>query len=182
MGSIYLRTDRMELREFTLDDVDALAALDSDPEVMRFVSAGVPTPINVIRNEVLPKFMRFYGDGSRLGAWAAVDQDTKEFLGWFHLRPFELDPSALDLGYRFVRKAWGRGLATEGSRALIAKGFNDLGAKRIVAKTMRANRGSSRVMEKAGLRFDSHYVENRFPGEDKAAVLYSISRELFLRE
>ena len=177
MGSIYLQTDRMELREFTMDDAETLVALDSDPEVMRFVSAGAPTPIEVIRDEILPKFMRFYGDGSGLGGWVAVDRDTQEFLGWFHLRPFDPDPSALDLGYRFARWAWDRGLATEGSRALIAKGFGQLSAERIVAKTMRANRASQRVMEKAGLPFDSDYVEDRFPGEDKAAVLHSLTRE-----
>ncbi len=176
MGTPYLQTERLDLRAFTPGDVDHLFALDSDPEVMRYISDGSPTPMRVVQQELLPKVLRVYENGE-LGVWAAIERDTGDFLGWFHLRPLNGDPRVLELGYRLVRRAWGKGLATEGSRALIAKGFGDLGAGRIVAKTMRANRGSQRVMEKAGLTFDSEFVEERFPGVDKAAVLYSLTRE-----
>jgi len=179
MGALYLQTERMNLREFAPGDEDNLVALDNDPEVMRFISDGVPTPLNVIRNETLPMLLRYHANGNGLGAWAAMDRENGQFLGWFHLRPFEEDVRVLELGYRFVRHAWGRGLATEGSRALVAKAFAELGADRVVAKTMRSNRGSRRVMEKAGLALDSEFVEERFPGEDKAAVLYSLTRDEF---
>lgn len=177
MESPYLETERMVLRGFMLDDAEHLFALDSDPEVMRFISDGAPTPIDVIRDQFLPKIMRDQTANPDLGVWATVDRASEAFIGWFHLRPFNDDRRVLELGYRLIRSVWGQGLATEGSRALIAKGFHELGADRIVARTMRANRGSQRVMEKAGLTFDSAFIEDRFPGEDKAAVLYSLSRE-----
>ncbi len=177
MESPYLQTERMVLRAFTPDDAEHLLALDSDPEVMRFISDGAPTPIDVIRDSLLPTIIRDQTANPDLGVWAALDRTSAGFIGWFHLRAFGHDRRVLELGYRLIRRVWGQGLATEGSRALIAKGFHELGADRIVAKTMRANRGSQRVMEKAGLTFDSEFVEDRFPGADKSAVLYALLRE-----
>ena len=173
----YLRTERLVMRPFTLDDAQHLIDLDSDPEVMRFITDGAPTSPDVVHNQLLPKIMRDQAANPNLGVWAALDRGSEEFLGWFHLRPFNDDPQVLELGYRLTRGVWGQGLATEGSRALIAKGFHELGANRIVARTMRANIGSQRVMKKAGLTFDSNFVEDRFPGADKAAVLYALTRE-----
>lgn len=73
-------------------------------------------------------------------------------MGWFALRPHDDgSPDDAELGYRLRRSAWGRGYATEGSRALIRKGFTELGMRRVFATTMTVNAGSRRVMEKAGL-------------------------------
>ena len=56
-----------------------------------------------------------------------------------------------ELGYRLRRSAWGKGYATEGSRALIGKGFTEFGVRRVVAETLAGNLGSRRVLEKSGL-------------------------------
>ena len=56
-----------------------------------------------------------------------------------------------ELGYRLRKSAWGKGYGTEGSRALIHKGFTELGVSRVFAQTMAVNVASRRVMEKAGL-------------------------------
>ena len=85
---------------------------------------------------------------------AAVEKSTNRFVGWFHFRPAEgatLDE--VELGYRLRKAAWGQGYATEGSRALIHKGFTELGVHRVVAETMVVNAASRRVMEKAGLAY-----------------------------
>jgi RimJ/RimL family protein N-acetyltransferase len=75
-----------------------------------------------------------------------------QFLGWFAFPPKPDDaPGVVELGYRLRRSAWGLGYATEGSRALIAKGFAELGATRMYAETMVVNTPSRRVMEKPGL-------------------------------
>ena len=57
----------------------------------------------------------------------------------------------VELGYRLRKAAWGKGYATEGSRALIRKGFKELGVQRVLATTYQDNLASRRVMEKAGL-------------------------------
>lgn len=149
---IFLETDRLVLRGFTEDDVDSLVELDSDPDVMRFINGGKATPRDVIEIESLPRFLQYYERFEGYGFWAAIEKSTGGFLGWFHFRPAE--GASLDepeLGYRLRRSAWGKGYATEGSRALIRKGFGELGVRRVVASTMAVNVASRRVMEKAGL-------------------------------
>jgi RimJ/RimL family protein N-acetyltransferase len=149
---IYLETERVILRRFTPDDADNLVALDSDPDVMRYLSGGIPTPRAEIENGILPAFLRYYERGDRYGFWAAIERSSGDFLGWFHFRPdANASPDEPELGYRLHRAAWGRGYGTEVSRALIHKGFTEFGVERIFASTYEDNRASRRVMEKVGM-------------------------------
>jgi RimJ/RimL family protein N-acetyltransferase len=150
---IFLETERLVLRRFTEDDVDHLFDLDSDPEVMRFLSGGTPTPREVIENEILPRFLRSYERFAGFGYWPAIEKSSGAFLGRFGFVPREGGgPDDVALGYRLRKSAWGKGYATEGSRALIRKGFAELGVQRVHATTYQDNLASRRVMEKAGLR------------------------------
>ena len=150
---VFLETDRLVLRRFTSADADNLVNLDADPDVMRFVTGGIPTSREEIQNEVLPAFLAYYQRYEGYGFWAAIEKETGEFLGWFHFRP---RPGAaageVELGYRLRKSAWGRGYATEGSRALIRRGFTVSGVQRVTAEAMAVNLASRRVMEKAGLK------------------------------
>ena len=149
---VFLETERLVLRRFTMADAGNLAGLDADPDVMRFITGGVPTPPEEIEDEVLPAFLRYYERFEGYGFWAAIEKPGGAFLGWFHFRP--RDGACLgeaELGYRLRKAAWGRGYATEGSLALIRKGFTEFGVQRVVAEAMAVNMASRRVMEKAGL-------------------------------
>jgi RimJ/RimL family protein N-acetyltransferase len=84
---IILETPRLALRQFTEDDVDNLFDLNSDPEVMRYLTGGRPTPREEIRDQIIPFHLAVYGRLDRLGTWAAQSTATGEFLGWFHFRP-----------------------------------------------------------------------------------------------
>jgi RimJ/RimL family protein N-acetyltransferase len=149
---VFLETERLILRRFTAEDLDPLIGLDGDPEVMRYLTGGTPTPPAVIAGRTLPRFLRSYDPFPGFGYWAAVEKATGAFLGWFSFRPREgAGVEEVELGYRLRRAAWGQGYATEGSRALIRKGFTELGVERVVATTFAANLASRRVMEKAGL-------------------------------
>jgi RimJ/RimL family protein N-acetyltransferase len=149
---VILETPRLILRQFTEDDVDNLFDLNSDPEVMRYLTGGKPTPREVIRDEIIPFHLAVYDRLDRLGTWAAESTATGEFLGWFHFRPGPgTDITNVDLGYRLRRSTWNKGYATEGSRALISMGFTGLGVDRVFAHTMTVNTASRRVMEKCGL-------------------------------
>ena len=78
------------------------------------------------------------------------------------------------------REAWGKGYATEGSRALIAKGFTEFGVQRVVASTMAVNTASRRVMEKSGMRLVRAFVADwpvSVPGEERGDVEYAITRD-----
>ena len=148
---IILETPRLALRQFTEDDVANLFDLNNDPQVMRYITGGRPTPLEELRDEVIPFHLAVYERLDRLGTWAA-ESAAREFLGWFHFRPGPgADISNVDLGYRLRRSAWNQGYATEGSRALIDMGFTDLGVERVFAHTMAVNAASRRVLEKCGL-------------------------------
>jgi RimJ/RimL family protein N-acetyltransferase len=150
---IILQTPRLVLRQFTEADVDNLFALNSDPEVMRYLTGGQPTPREEIRDLIIPVHLGVYGRLDRLGTWAAESAATGEFLGWFHFRPGHGsdDITNIELGYRLRRSSWNKGYATEGSRALISMGFTDLAVGRVFADTMTVNAGSRHVLEKCGL-------------------------------
>jgi RimJ/RimL family protein N-acetyltransferase len=175
---LYLETDRLILREFTPDDADLLVALDSDPAVTRYINGGQPTPLAVFRDEILPRWLAYHARGEGFGYWAAIERERAAFLGWFHLRPAADAPADIELGYRLHRAAWGRGHATEGARALLARGFGELGVGRVVARALADNAASIRVMQKIGLRPARAFVYQA-PGRwhhGLAAVEYALTR------
>jgi RimJ/RimL family protein N-acetyltransferase len=155
---VFLETERLVLRRFMEADMDHLFDLDSDPEVMRFLTGGTPTPREVIQNDILPAFLRSYERFPGFGVWAATEKASGEFLGWFGFQPKDAaSPNDVALGYRLRQAVWGQGYATEGARALIHKGFTELGVQRVFATTYQDNLASRRVMEKAGLRLVRTY-------------------------
>ncbi|MBB4909720.1 GNAT family N-acetyltransferase [Actinophytocola algeriensis] len=168
----------MILRRFTSADVDGLARLHGDAEVMRYI--GDPEPRAVVESSTLPAILREYVDlPAGMGQFAA---DAPEFIGWFSLRPATsvgLDPGDVELGYRLLPSCWGRGLATEGARVLVRRAFEELGLPRVVATTMAVNTGSRRVLEKAGLRhvhtFHGDWPDP-LPGADEGDVVYALNR------
>jgi RimJ/RimL family protein N-acetyltransferase len=182
---ILLETTRLALRRFRGDDVDRLVELDSDPEVMRYITYGVPTPRETYVDTILPRWFQIYEESPLLGYWAAERIGSGEFLGWFHLRTDRFEPEYLELGYRLRRAVWGQGLATEGGRALVRHGFERAGAGRVSSRTLARNLGSQRVMEKCGLRLAGTFVypEDVLAGrteDERAAVKYAITREEWL--
>jgi RimJ/RimL family protein N-acetyltransferase len=182
---IFLETERLELRRFTDEDIENLVELDSDPEVMHFINGGRPTPRDEIENEFLPAILGHYERYAGYGFWAAVEKSTGQFVGWFHFRPAQdAPPGEVELGYRLRRSAWGKGYATEGSRALIAKGFAELGVQRVVASTMVVNVASRRVMENAGLKFVRIFHQpwpDYIEGEEEGDVEYALLRSEWKR-
>ncbi len=174
---IYLRTERLRLRRFTEQDVDNLFQLNSDPGVMRFINGGKPTPRQQVRDEIIPFHLGVYQRDGRFGTWAAEAAPTGEFLGWFHFRPGPGE--GIDLGFRLRRAAWNRGYATEGSRALIRKGFTELGVQRVFAHTMAVNTASRRVLEKSGLLLvrTFHYEwPDAIEGSEHGEVEYALTK------
>jgi RimJ/RimL family protein N-acetyltransferase len=177
---IFLATDRLVLRRFTIADADNLVSLDADPEVMRFITGGIPTSRAEILDEVLPAFLGYYQRYGGYGFWAAIEKETGEFLGWFHFRPRAgAAPGEVELGYRLRKSAWGKGYATEGSRALIRTGFTQFGVQRVVAETMAVNLASRRVMEKAGLTLIRAFHQpwpHPIDGDQYGDVQYALDR------
>lgn len=172
---IYLTTERMVLRWLEPRDVDALVELDSDPEVMRYLTGGVPSRRETVERTLFDGCDREAG----YGRWAAEAQGR--FLGWFALsRTADTPPDEAELGYRLRRDAWGHGYASEGSRALLHKAFTELGTRRVWAETMAVNTRSRQVMERVGLRFVRVFhvdFDDPIPGTEHGEVEYAILRD-----
>jgi RimJ/RimL family protein N-acetyltransferase len=183
--AIYLQTARLTLRTATPDDADLLVELNGDPEVMRYLNGGQPTSRAFITDEVIPFWLGIYERGAGLGYWLAERRADGEFLGWFHFRP-GADADAgegVELGYRLRRPAWGQGYATEGSLALISKGFTKLGVTRVFAHTMAVNAGSRRVLEKSGLTLTRTLPSDQVgvvEGAEQGDVEYALTRAEWL--
>jgi len=180
---VYLETDRLVLRYLTTGDAENLFDLDSGPEVMRYLNDGRTHTCEEIVEKILPHYLDHhvrYGD--LYGFWAAIEKATGTFLGWFHFRPFLSAPEEIELGYRLKRSAWGQHYATEGSRALIRKGFLELGVDKIVADTLAGNVRSRRVMLALGMTLESEFTLDaaEFPSwdeEQRRGVKYALTRE-----
>jgi RimJ/RimL family protein N-acetyltransferase len=168
---LQLRTDRLLLRRLTAQHLDDLVELDSDPEVMRYISDGEPNSRERYVSELLPRITAW--DDQPYGFLAAYEEGT--FVGWFHLRP-TVKPGAknLELGCRLRRSVWGRGLATEGGRVLIRHAFEDLDQPTVDACADPRNAASIHVMEKCGMWPAGTFIHPRAPVE---VVHYIIERD-----
>ncbi|RKN11595.1 GNAT family N-acetyltransferase [Streptomyces radicis] len=184
-----METDRLRLRPFTGDDGDVLAALHGDPAVMRHIDNGRPVPRDVVRAEQLPALLAEYRAlPPGLGALAAEERDGGAFVGWFALRPAVTRglTGGTELGYRLMPRAWGRGLATEGARAVVGAAFAaHPSVTRVVATTMTVNAASRRVLEKTGLRLVRTFFEDwpePIQGAEHGDVEYAVSRAEWARQ
>ena len=145
-----IETERLLLREFVPDDADALAAVISDPETMRFYPeprdrAGVESWIERNRQR--------YRDCGH-GLWAMVLKSSGEVVGDCGLARQIVDGvDEIEIGYHLRRDLWGQGLAPEAAGACLDYGFERLGAERLIALIRPANLPSRRVAEKVGLSF-----------------------------
>lgn len=162
-----LETERLVLRRFTETDTDAVFALRSDPEMMRFIRApqGRQESVNWLR--LVSSLWR----SDRIGFCAVVEKASGEIIGWCGLWRLK-ETGETEIGYAIARRFWRKNLATEAAAAFLAYGFETLKLDKIVAVAAPENTASRRVMEKLGMKFD--YV-GEFYGRD--LVHYSISRE-----
>jgi RimJ/RimL family protein N-acetyltransferase len=189
-----VHTDRLLLVPLADRHLELEVELDSDPEVLRYISGRAHT-----REEVAASHsarMALGGKVPGLGYWIAFGTDggvrgsarpeaeaTGEFLGLMMLPPAHGpdqpdDPTVADLGYRLLRRCWRQGLATEASRALLRHAFETVGMRRVIAQTMAVNAASRGVMAAAGLRYVRTYhpgFDEPLPGSEQGEVEYEMT-------
>jgi ribosomal-protein-alanine N-acetyltransferase len=142
----FLLTERLILAPHDESDLDFMVALNSDPEVNRFTGGG---PLDSTQALLIVHALQRQLGERHMARLVVLDRRGGERLGWCGLKWVEQEEVA-DLGYRFFQKWWGRGFATEASRACLRYGFEDLGLTRIIADADRRNARSTRVLEKLG--------------------------------
>ncbi len=178
-----LRTQRLTLVPLADEHLELEIELDSDPEVMRYLTGRAAS-----RTEVERSHRRRRHAASRevpgLGFWVGFAEDG--FVGWWLLQPPHGPDQPkvageADLGYRLLRRRWRHGYATEGARELIRYGFTDLGLNRIFAQTLAVNTASRATMTAAGLAFVRAFISaghdgDPVPGAEQGEVEYEITR------
>lgn len=183
MAQPTLHTARITLVPLAEEHLDLEVELDSDPAVMRFLTGRA-----MAREDVEARHVQRLAEGrlvEGLGFWVGFVGDA--FVGWWILSPHVeggvVVPGDAELGYRLRQAWWRKGLASEGSRALLRHGFESAGLQRVFAETMAVNTGSRAVLATVGLRyvrtFDGGY-DDPLPGAEQGEVEYAVTREQWL--
>jgi len=156
-----LETERLLFRELLASDTEDIFALDSDPEVVKYTGNKPLTHIDQARQRFEGVRQQYQDFG--VGRWAAILKDTNEFIGWAGLKYIQElagRTDNYDLGYRFHKRHWGKGYATESAQAFIRLGFDEMQLQRISAYVDVRHSASAKVLEKCGLRFTNTFVDD----------------------
>jgi len=152
---IFVETERLILREILPTDVDGLFKLDSDPEVHRYLGNKPVTGKGQILDVI--NFIRQQYIDNGIGRWAIIDKENNDLIGWTGLK-FVTEitnnhKNYYDLGYRLIKKYWGKGIATETALASLEYAFNKLNIDEVFAMADCENDASNKILKKVGLNF-----------------------------
>ena len=176
---IHIETPRLLMRDLMDEDVHGMFAMDSDAEVHKFLGnkpistlAEAQQYIDFVKQQYLD-----YG----IGRWAVVEKESGDFIGWSGFK-FVTDvmndrTRYYDLGYRFIKKYWGKGYATETAVASLHYGFSELDYEEIIGMADVANIASNTILQKIGL-----IKRNEFIYDGSTVSFYSLSKSEWLEK
>lgn len=170
-GEAVLITPRLTLRSWRPDDLPAFAALNADPEVMRYLGDVLSTEQSDSLAEGIQELYVRRG----LGMLPVERRDDGAFLGMCGVSYTPWYPDE-EIGWRFARAHWGQGYATESAAAWISWAFTELGVSRLISVTDVPNKRSIAVMQRLGMTLD-HEAELEDEGVRFPAVVHSITAE-----
>ncbi len=151
---VFIETERLILREIVLADAKDMFALNADPFVHTYLGRN---PVKTIEQvEGVIDFIRQQYIDNGIGRWAIEEKETGKFVGWAGLK-FIIDSinghtNYFDLGYRLIRKYWGKGYASEAAASCVNYGFTNLMVSEIYAIADVDNIASVKVLERTGFR------------------------------
>ncbi|MFL9838025.1 GNAT family N-acetyltransferase [Flavobacterium sp. ST-75] len=147
-------TQRLLFRELELTDAEAMFEMDSDPDVHLYLGNNPVKNIDEVKFVIENLQWQYKTFG--MGRMAVVLKETNEFIGWAGFkreRNVNGHEVFCDLGYRFLKKHWGKGYAGESAKAFVEHGFNEMKLEKINAYADAAHTASRKVLEKAGLQY-----------------------------
>lgn len=185
----YLETENLILRQYTESDVDALTSLNNDPDILHWIPY-LQRERDKIKEDIL-RYFSYYKKYVGYGAWATIEKSSSAFIGWYMFLPFgELpyfnpefgDAEDIELGFYFTKATWGKGYATEGSKAIISNGFSKLGTQRVMGTALSRNKASIRVMEKVGMQLERKFIYQELeswgiPAQE--VVIYGLNKNTY---
>jgi ribosomal-protein-alanine N-acetyltransferase len=162
-------TERLLLRRFNENDVEAIYRMRSDADMMRYIRE----PQNRAESTNWVKLVSSLWEKEKIGFCAVVEKVSGQVIGWCGLWRLK-ETGETEVGYAIAKEFWRRGLASEAAEAFLEYGFNKLNLDKIVAVAFPENAGSRRVMEKLGMHYDytGEFYENNL-------VHYSITKNEF---
>ena len=165
-----LETERLCFRRLVPDDLDALFALYSDPDVRHYFPEGTLS-YKETRQE-LNWFLNGHPEHPELGLWATIYKPTNQFIGRCGLLPWTIDQrSEVEVAYMLAKAYWGQGLGTEAARGILRYGFEQLHLSRLICLIDRDNQASIKVATKIGMAFEKEGMDDKGP-----YLLYSINK------
>ena len=157
LSSLKIETPRLILRPFTLEDIAPAYAMNLDPDVSQYTGDGGIVSEEETRRRITEDVLRDY-EKHGFGRFAVELKGEDSFIGFAGLKYLE-DLKQVDLGYRFMKKYWGQGIATEAGEACVQYGFEELNLKEMIGFVLSENVGSVRVLEKLGFKYVEEMME-----------------------
>lgn len=158
---IFVETDRLVLRELLDTDIEGMFALDSDAEVHKYLGNNPIKTMDEAQKNI--DYIRMQYEKYGIGRWAAIEKSSGDFIGWTGLKMnFENEMNEhtdfIDVGYRFIKKYWGKGYATESGKASVQYGFDRMGYKTIYGMAELENTASRNALLKIGLTHINDFI------------------------
>ncbi len=160
--NIIIETNRLVLRAFTPEDAPLIYELNLDPDVIRYTGDPIKDLAQakqVLEQTIIPQYALY-----NHGRWAVHVKHNMEFIGWCGLKA-RPERNEIDLGYRFMKTAWGKGYATEAAFACIKYGFEKLNLERIVGRAMPKNTASLKVLQKCDMQYVGDEIVDDHPAK-----------------
>lgn len=171
--NLFIETERLLIRPFKTEDIEPSYIMNLDAEVSKYTGDGGIVSKEEIERRIVENV---FGDYEKhgFGRLAVELKEENKFIGFTGLKYLE-DMNEVDLGYRFMKEYWGKGIATESAEACVDLGFNTLGLKRMIALILPENTGSIRVIEKLNFEFEKEIIE-----DNQLVKVYSLIKEKHL--
>lgn len=148
---VRIETERLVLRDWSLDDLDALCVMTADPEVMKYITRGESRT----REQTKEGIERQMSTAAERGfcMWAVEEKATDRLVGMNGIQPLGKTED-VEIGWWLAKDLWGRGLSTEAARAAMDHAFREVGLSRLVAIADPDNAPSIAIMRKLGMTFE----------------------------
>lgn len=171
-----LETDRLILRDLQESDLQALIALNQDPEVMQYFPKPYSQAESLRLYQGIQDEVKAYG----YSLWAVEEKSSQEFIGLVGLHHSDLrifaGKEAVEIGWRLRKEFWNRGYATEAAQACLDFAFQQAGLSEVYSFTSLLNQPSQKVMQKLGMEFVKEFDNEKVPADSSLYrhVLYRI--------
>jgi len=165
---LFIQTPSFVIRDFKPEEQGLFVNIFDDERVI----VHLPKRSRKELIDLFQSALKEYASGNPLGRWGIFNNGDGDFIGFCLLRPYEKEPGKIELGYVLHQKYWGKGIASDMARIMVAQGFKNKDVGELVAVTTLENTGSQRVLLKAGM---TRMPDFRRDGENLA--FFSIKRE-----